>query len=311
MVLTIPAPFLQVWSLKYHKIVRCAIETKYRNSEKMPKKTNIYYNRTNTCNICGEKGIIEKLIPHTNAFKEKDKNGNWTGRWTCKYHYEIYQRHRTYQIPEKKYNDTNTCDKCGDKLCVGNSIREGIHNSKYIEHTGRTLCYKCYMNIYRKNYETNSPNSYTNAIKPIANHRTGNLNPNCSQAKGDYFEGITSKARGLKILSIENDCYNGPLDHSRDLELGILETRGKIYNPYNRNWRFSGLENLHHKEFNFLIAYCTDKDMNIVTALLFPKIEIENRSSIIIGKNPVRGTWYNEYIIDFDLWIKGVIKYVY
>lgn len=46
-------------------------------------------------------------------------------------------------------------------------------------------------------------------------------------------------------------------------------------------------------------------------ALLFPENEVKIRSGIFISKNPIRGTWYDKYIINFDLWIKGVIKYVY
>lgn len=43
-----------------------------------------YYNRTNTCDKCREKGIETKLVQHTNALRERNKEGNWTGRWSCK-----------------------------------------------------------------------------------------------------------------------------------------------------------------------------------------------------------------------------------
>lgn len=43
----------------------------------MPKKTTIYYNRTNTCDECK----INKLSPH--KAKREVKNDIWTGRWLC------------------------------------------------------------------------------------------------------------------------------------------------------------------------------------------------------------------------------------
>lgn len=53
----------------------------------MTKKINIYYNRTNTCDNIIAIGFSwrrcgEKLVPRK-AIREKNKNGNLTGRWIC------------------------------------------------------------------------------------------------------------------------------------------------------------------------------------------------------------------------------------
>lgn len=48
-------------------------------------RKHIYYNETNTCDNIKEDGkkCEEKLVPHTNAFRERDKEGKETGRWLC------------------------------------------------------------------------------------------------------------------------------------------------------------------------------------------------------------------------------------
>ena len=51
----------------------------------MPKKSGIYYNKTNTCDNIKEDGVKceEKLRPH-NAYREYNGEGYWIGRWLCK-----------------------------------------------------------------------------------------------------------------------------------------------------------------------------------------------------------------------------------
>jgi hypothetical protein len=102
------------------------------------------------------------------------------------------------------YNRTNTCDICHDNLYSGNARKE--HNEKG-DWTGRWLCEKC-GNRHRQRL----PNSQNNIIKSLRDRRIGNLDPNSSAAKGDLFEDITYKTRGIKILSIEEDNYRLPLE---------------------------------------------------------------------------------------------------
>ena len=49
-----------------------------------------HYNRTNTCDICGN-----ELITNQKPRREIDKEGNWTGRWLCKKCYREYQKNNS------------------------------------------------------------------------------------------------------------------------------------------------------------------------------------------------------------------------
>jgi hypothetical protein len=212
------------------------------------------------------------------------------------------------------YNKTNTCDRCKEKLVIGKVRREYNENRDW---TGNWLCNKCYLKDYHK-----KPNSRNNIIKSIANHRTGNLDPNCTLAKGDKFEELTCRWRStvstvpVENLNIKNDNYSTgtPIDHSRDSELGIPQTRGKLYDSYNRFWVFGGLEREWFKEFDVIICYCTNKDGKIIERIyIIPKKEIKDkRTCISIYKNPTdshgdhKTSWYDKYRIIDEETIKKV-----
>lgn len=193
-----------------------------------------------------------------------------------------------YKPKYRQYNRTNTCDKCGKELVTGDTLR--VHD-KDENWTGIWCCFKCW-----KKYD---PNSNNNIIKSMADRRTGNIDYNCAVAKGDLFEELTCVWKGVKILSKENDRYNGPLDHSRDLTLGLVyQTKGKLYDHIDKSWKQSW-KNEHNKEFDYLISYCTSKDGKIIERIyIFPKEEVVKRSGITIVKNPSRGVqWYEKYRI--------------
>lgn len=238
----------------------------------MPKKyNNTYYNQTNTCYRCK----INKLYPKS-AFREY-KNGKWTGKWVCKSCYEYRPiikepRHRTMH-----YNATNTC-RCGNNLIAGKARREYINGIW----TGEWICINCYN---KKNYL-------------VADFRNGNLDPNSTTGKGYIFEQITCKARGVKNLNIENDNFDTPIDHSRDHEYGIIQTKGAIISY--GIWYYN-LEGEIFKEFDNLIVYCMDINTKKVERVyIVPWEEVVTRSSITIRKNPKRPTdiWYEQYRVD-------------
>lgn len=195
------------------------------------------------------------------------------------------------------YNRTNTCDnlkedgkKCECKLMPGNTLRE-YENEKW---TGRWLCRSC----WQKNDYNKRMDSHVNIIKSLSDRRTNNLDPESPQAKGDISEAVTCATRGVKNLNIENDNFNSPIDHSRDTEYGIIQSKGAIYNTLNRDWRID-VENEREKEFDNLIAYCMSKDMkNVERVYIFPKKEVIKRSSIHVYKTPSRSTWYEKYRVD-------------
>lgn len=199
----------------------------------------------------------------------------------------------------KHYNKTNTCDRCGiEKLIPGTAHRE--YNEKG-DWTGNWMCKKCY---YRCNYSH------------ITNRRSGNINPISEQTKGDNFEELTYKWRStISTIPIENmnkklDSYRSPIDHSRDSELGIIQTKGRLYNRYGW-WQFTGCNNEHNKEFDYLICYCASEDgKNIERLYIFPKKEIEKRTAVKITKNPTKRRyveqWYEKYRINDEYILKRV-----
>lgn len=239
--------------------------------------------------IVDENGNIINRTPSKDELKGLDK------------HLEERQRIRGY------YNDTNTCDECKiEKLIPGETYRECDNKGNW---TGRWICKKCYMIYdYHKRPDTNH-----NIIKSLAKCRTGNLDPNCSSAKGYNFEKLTSIWKGVKILSNENDNYNGPLDHSADSEGKIPQTKGKFYDSYNQYWSQS-LTTEHNAiangfEFDYLIFYCASKDGKIIERIYeFPIEELLKRTGIKIIKNPdiSRGTWTEKYRIKDEETIKKV-----
>jgi len=195
-------------------------------------------------------------------------------------------------MPPTKVDHSNTiCCLCGtDKTC-GHWRRcydkKGKWNRKYV-------CNKC----YKKNW---------NRETFLSDRRTGNINPNCSSAKGDLFEELTAIWRGIKRLSVENDNYGLPFDHSLDPELGIIQTKGRLYNIYGY-WPFGDFEREYNKNFDYMICYCADKNgVNIERIYIFPKEEIVKRTGTKITKNPSRGEqWYEKYRVKDEEEIKKV-----
>jgi len=264
-----------------------------------------YYNRTNTCDRCRENGIETKLIPEI-ARREYNKEGNWTGKWLCG------NTHKTI----KRYNKTNTCDKCREedietKISPGNAYGQYGENGM---RTGKWYCGNCYRKEQYKNGNTND-----NLINEMRDRRTGNLNPNSNQAKGDNFEELTCRWRStISTIPVENlnkklDNYHSPIDHSRDSELGIPQTQGRFYNARNGLWSFGRLEREWEKEFDNMICYCASKDGKIIERLyIFPKKEIEKRKGIAITKNPTdcvgnyKIPWYEQYRVKDEETLKKV-----
>lgn len=212
----------------------------------MTKRNIHYYNRTNTCDRCGD-----KLIPHINALREHNKEWNWTGRWICR--------------------------ECRNK------------------------------DYYR---ETESF---------ITNRRSGNQDPNSSNEKGDNFEELTCLWREIKRLSLEEDNYTLPIDHSKDPELGIVQTKGRLYSTDYRKWDVGSLDHEWFKEFDYMIFYCASADGKTIDRIyIFPWEEVLRRTSIGIYTNPARIGWYENYRVRDEnvlrkvnkLWKEILSKYV-
>lgn len=209
----------------------------------------------------------------------------------------------------KYYNKTNICSRCReDKNITDKSIlypknaqREYDKNGNWNE---KWLCFRCYRHDHWVNVESKYSDSHNNIIKALSDRRTGNLKDS-HNIFGDNCEELTCRWRStVTTIPVENlnkklDNYMTSIDHSLDSELGIIQTKGRLYNSYHQMWVFSGLEREWNKIFNYEICYCVSKDGKKIERLyIFPKEEIKKRTSIGIYKNPLRKIqWYEEYRI--------------
>ena len=232
------------------------------HSDKMGRRYS-KYNETNICDICK----VEKLVPG-NACREYDEKGNMTGRWLCKacnsnrWRYGTADKNKIKSTKseyykkrlESMYNDTNICDICKvEKLVPGKTCREYDEKGN---RTGRWLCKKCWWNTdYKKRLD-----SIACIRRQLTDRRLYNQDPYSPNAKGDNFQELTCRWRSIvstilvEDLNKKLDCYNTPIDHSPDSELGILQTRGRLYDTYNQRWGFTRLGNEHSKKFDNMIC---------------------------------------------------------
>lgn len=206
------------------------------------------------------------------------------------------------------YNKTNACDICGISFekAPGHPEREYDEKGNW---TGKWDCGKC--------KQRHDPNSSNNIMKSLSDRRTGNLNPNSNAAKGDNFEELTCRWRStVSTIPVENlnkklDNYRTPIDHSRDSELGIIQTKGCLYNPiyqwWAQNFKREHDQTIKGFEFDNLILYCASKDGKIIKRIyIFPLEEILRRTQITIVKNLHYGGWYEYYRITDEETIKKV-----
>lgn len=116
----------------------------------------------------------------------------------------------------------------------------------------------------------------------------------------------------MKNLNIENDNYRSPIDHSFDYELGVVQTKGAIFDIERNRWMFY-VGNEKNKEFEHLIAYCIDVFMkNILRVYIFPKKEVVKRTGISVSIGIYRGRWVDKYRINeksYNDAFHDIIKY--
>ncbi len=276
-----------------------SIEKEPRHPRDTRKKSTEY------CDICR----ISFSDAAGHSYREYDKEKNWTGRWICNKCRETYKNRGSYEATKRKnYNESRYWDRCKEKFCsrcgisfdktAGHPLREYDKEGNW---TGKWDCINC--------YEKFDPNSKGNIIKSIGNRRTENLDPNSSQAKGDIFEELTCRWRStvstvpVENLNKKNDNYTRgtPIDHTIDSELGIIQTQGRLYDPYNTRWSFSGIEREWKKKFDVMICYCANKDKTLIERIYiipFKKEIKDKRKSIGIYKNPnTWPPWYERYRI--------------
>lgn len=200
------------------------------------------------------------------------------------------------------YNKTNICPICKENNNItDNSIlypkNALCEIDKNRNQTGERICKSC----YGKNRRKNDPYCIDNVKKSLSDRRTENQNQNHQNYIGDLCEETTCIWRKVDNLNIVYDNYEYPVDHSRNPELGILQTKGRSYDPYRGCWEqnFLSLHNTIMKGFEFdnLIFYCLSKNRKLIERIyIIPKEEIIKRNSIKIVKNNSRNIgWYEKY----------------
>lgn len=201
----------------------------------------------------------------------------------------------------KYYNETNTCCRCGIKfeVATGHPYRE---YNKEGDLTGKWLCKNCYSKDYNKR-----PDCTHAIMKSLTNRRTGNQDPNSSNAKGDRFQKLTCIWLDVDDLNIINDNYTSSIDHSRHPKLGIIQTNGRFYDSYNQWWQLNTRRSV-NKDYDSIVFYCASKDGRIIERIyIFPWEEILERNTVTVAKNPLRGSpWYEKYRVTDEEVIKKV-----
>lgn len=209
------------------------------------------------------------------------------------------------------YNKTNICSRCREKNNITDkSILRPKNANREIDingnETGRWVCNRC----KAKNYN-DLPDSHKNILKLVRSCRTGNDNPNHTIAKADLTQELTVRWRStVSTIPVEDLNkklgHNTPIDHSRDSELGIIQTQGRILRNISsyttvkgdiRHYKGYGFTFIrdHNKEFDHMICYCIDKDNNIEETYIFPKKEIETMTGTTVLKDHLKNIWQEKY----------------
>lgn len=207
----------------------------------------------------------------------------------------------------KHYNRTNTCDRCGrsfDKIGWQHPKRECDEKGDW---TGRWDCSNC--------LEEYDPNSQRNVMKLVTDRRTGNQDPNHSNAKGDKGQKLLNIWKGWSDLNEKDNDYKSPID-SIDYKTRLLyQTKCKWYDPINRCWCFTALERELFKKFKSMLCFCISKDGKTVERLYeFTKEVFNGRTGITIVKSPTdsRGNsitpWYEQYVLKDEEELKKLNK---
>lgn len=67
--------------------------------------------------------------------------------------------------------------------------------------------------------------SYRNAIKSVANVRTGNLDRSCSTGKAIISQWVSALVLGLKDMNLENNNFNESIDLSLHFKYGGIDVK--------------------------------------------------------------------------------------
>lgn len=209
---------------------------------------------------------------------------------------------------EKRYNQTNTCYRCIEE---GKTIDESqLPDKAYKEKdkdgkkTEEWICRK----HWRRDYEKNDPDSYSNIIRSMSNSRMDNLDPSSPKGKADKDQELACELYGYVDLNKKYDNYSASID-CLDEKTGLLyQIRGRVYNPEYGKWSFGHFGGEIYKDYKDMILICFNKNRKIVERIYripFEKEIKKRRKGIAICKNPSKGDmWYEYYRVKDEKEIK-------
>ena len=149
-----------------------------------------YYNRTNTCDIC-KKDLTRDPQPR----KEYNKNGDWSGKWTCNACHHIFEKHGTYDKEEILKNKHKILEN--SRNCALNRKCSKCGNSTYITPSNRPMWYKNELNekhyICKKCYDLERGNIPNGLLRKEANKRKHDNLDNWKKSKNIDREILTRR----------------------------------------------------------------------------------------------------------------------
>lgn len=247
------------------------------------------YNATNICDICKKNELKPKF-----ALKEKNKAGDWTGRWMCRDCYNDMKRLTYQKVKKVQKTYYAICQICGKEIFTTQRIRYtlnglGLFDSNGIWDRKSYICTYCHENL---------PGGYAFLIKQMRQWRNKKLDLESTTGLGYLGEKIFCDTRNAINCNIEEDNFCANYD-AIDKEYGNCQIKLSVYNDIDNRWTTGKID--FKPNCNKVVIICMDKNLKHVDRVyIIPQIVIIERgitTAIGIYKNNNIG-WYEDYRVD-------------
>ena len=193
-----------------------------------------YYNETNTCDRCREEGRETKLSPGK-AYKEYDKNRDWTGKWDCNSCYQKYNPnsyHNKLKLEaDCRNNNLDPYSRPGKGYITATLVKKFLGIEDCFDITGN-FNYRGYDMIEHEDWGLIDAKGSSLLSNGQCNYVYHSFNINKNK-KADFFFCIgygMSRKHVLVVLIIPNETNIGKLQ-----TLMVPYDRESKYSEYNEN----------------------------------------------------------------------------
>ncbi len=168
---------------------------------------------------------------------------------------------------KKRYNPTHTCYRCGRSFdeVLGHPTREKDNDGKFIGWD----CANC--------WEKYDPNSNTNIIKPKADCRNNNLDPNSNAGIGYITTVLVKKFLGIEDCFDKTDNFNyRGYDMIEHKYWGKIDVKGSslLHRNYNSNTLWHSFHTVKNNKPNFFFCIGYDKNRkHVIVVYIIPNNE--------------------------------------